>query len=150
MSETRIRLRRMTLLDAPAVAALATELGYPSDAARVIARADEVLKREDHAAFVATLGDAVLGWGHAYVCYLIESEPYVEIGGLVVSTHARGAGVGTKLVEAIAGWARTQGVDALRVRSQIKREAAHAFYRKRGFVERKTQLTFVRPLAKHD
>ncbi|WP_172202532.1 GNAT family N-acetyltransferase [Niveibacterium sp. COAC-50] len=148
----RIRLRRMVLLDAPAVSALSGELGYPTETARMIARLAAILDREDHAAFVATRGDAILGWGHAFVCQFVESDAFVEIGGLVVGEAARGQGVGSKLVEAIAGWARTQGVAEVRVRSNIKRGRAHAFYKSRGFVETKAQLVFARPLLQpaHD
>lgn len=146
MSDERIRLRRMALQDAAAVAALADELGYPTETARIIPRLTAILDRDDHAAFVATRGETILGWGHAFVCHCVESDAFVEIGGLVVGESARGQGVGGKLVEAIAGWARTQGVAEVRVRSNIKREQAHAFYTSRGFVATKTQRVFARPL----
>lgn len=146
MTEERIRLRRMAMHDAPAVAALSGELGYPSELARMVARLNVVLEREDHASFVATRGETILGWGHAFVCHFVESDAFVEIGGLVVGEAARGQGVGSKLLEAIAGWARTQGVAEVRVRSNIKRPRAHAFYEARGFAETKAQLVFARSL----
>ncbi len=150
MSDDRIRLRRMALQDAPTVCSLSSELGYPTDTARMIARLAAILDREDHAAFVATRSDVILGWGHAFVCQFVESDAFVEVGGLVVSETARSQGVGSKLVEAIVGWARAQGVAEVRVRSNIKRDDAHAFYRGRGFADTKTQRVFARAVRRSD
>jgi len=150
MNEDSIRLRRMALRDAPAVASLSGELGYPTDNARMLARLTALLDREDHAAFVACRGETVLGWSHAFICQFVESDAFVEIGGLVVNESARGLGVGGTLVEAITDWARTQGVAEVRVRSNIKRDRAHAFYKSRGFVETKLQRVFARPLLRQE
>jgi GNAT superfamily N-acetyltransferase len=139
---TSIQIRRMTATDAGAVAALADELGYPGDAEAIASRIARVASLADHAAFVAVRDDAIAGWIHLSVAHMIESATFVELKGLVVSGTARRCGIGAALVAAGVQWARDIGQCEMRVRSNVKREAAHAFYRACGFEDLKTQLNF--------
>ncbi|XQA69059.1 GNAT family N-acetyltransferase [Xanthomonas sacchari] len=54
------------------------------------------------------------------------------------STIARGAGVGQRLLAEGEALARQRGCDRLEVHCQSRRERAHAFYRREGFVEAPT------------
>jgi GNAT superfamily N-acetyltransferase len=69
-----------------------------------------------------------------------------EIAGLVVDETARGGGIGRRLLEAAEQWARSHGCRAIRVRSNVVREGAHAFYVREGFREIKTQKVFEKGL----
>lgn len=135
-----LAVRSATLDDALVLASLATELGYPSDAADLSRRLTTLLGRPDHTVRIAVADRGeVVGWVHAFVSLRLESDPFAEIGGLVVRSEWRGRGVGRCLVEAAAAWGAAQGCTRLRVRCRIDRDGAHAFYARLGFARSKTQ-----------
>jgi len=90
-------------------------------------------------------GKAV-GWLHVFVCHLMESDPYAEIGGLVVDELCRGSGIGQRLLDQAEAWARTKACASIRLRSNIIRKEAHHFYLKRGYTVTKTQHAFAKTL----
>ncbi|MGD0221328.1 MAG: GNAT family N-acetyltransferase [Terriglobia bacterium] len=137
-----VTLRPARLMDAAAFASLATQLGYPSSPRQVEERMTTVLDDPKHLILAAVLGTSVVGWVHAYVCNLLESDAYAEIGGLVVDESYRGQGVGWKLMEGVEDWARQKGCHAVSVRSSVIRHEAHKFYAGRGFELIKTQHAF--------
>jgi GNAT superfamily N-acetyltransferase len=140
-------IRRCRLADAQAVADLATELGYPTDAARAGARLAWLLGRAEDAIFVAEHEGAVVGWLHACETYSLESGPGVEIAGLVVAAPHRGQGFGKALVQAALAWAAERGFAAMRVRSNVVRQETHRWYQAAGFEIVKTQAVFSRSTA---
>jgi GNAT superfamily N-acetyltransferase len=130
--------------DAADVARLSAQLGYPADAAAVGERLAHLGGApESHVVLVSVDGeDAATGWIHVSVERTVESEPYAEIRGLVVDEGARGRGIGEALVRAGATWARERGLRRVRVRSNVVRERARAFYIRLGFTVKKTQTVF--------
>jgi ribosomal protein S18 acetylase RimI-like enzyme len=138
-------IRRCLLSDAPAVAELATELGYPSDAAQAGARLAWLLGRDEDAVFAAEVDGAVAGWLHAREVRLLESEPFGEIAGLIVAAPRREQGIGKALLQAAIAWTAERGLPTLRVRSNILRTETHRWYQAAGFEILKTQLVFSRP-----
>jgi len=138
-------IRRCLPSDAQAVAALATELGYPSDAAQAGARLARLLGRDEDAVFAAEVDGAVVGWLHAREVLLLESEPFGEIAGLIVAAPRRGQGIGTALLQAAIAWTAQRGLPTLRVRSNLRRTETHRWYQAAGFAIVKTQLVFSRP-----
>lgn len=56
-----------------------------------------------------------------------------ELISMWVSPAARGKGVGDRLVESVAQWARQQGATALRLAVMEDNEKATALYRRNGF-----------------
>ena len=120
--------------DAPAVASLLGELGYPSNAAQVRARMAGVLR--DDRVFVAVderAGD-VLGMLSVHQFHgLHDNAPVALITALVVADRARGLGAGKSLVDRAAETAREWGCTRLMVTTHVRREAAHAFYEHIGF-----------------
>ncbi|MFB3920620.1 MAG: GNAT family N-acetyltransferase [Terriglobia bacterium] len=87
-----------------------------------------------------------VGWVHVFVCHLVESDAFTEIGGLVVDEKWRGAGIGRLLVEQAEAWARAKGCTSIRLRSNIIRQEAHQFYSKLGYRIVKTQHAFTKTL----
>lgn len=137
-------IRQMEASDAERAAALAGELGYGGATAPVIAeRLAALAGHGDHAVWVSADGADLAGLLHAQHMQRIISDPYVEILHLVVSGRARRSGVGRALVAEAAGWAAGRGVGQLRVRSNVVRDAAHAFYLALGFERHKTQHVYV-------
>jgi len=135
-------IRRAVIEDAPVLAALAGELGYPAEP-------DEIERRlaslpPDDEVWVATIDVTVVGWIHCSVRRTLVVEPHLEILGNVVGEGWRGRGVGRALMVRAEASARTRGLAKVRLRSGIERDAAHEFYRRLGYREQKTQLVFIR------
>ena len=148
-----LRVRPANAADAERLAALSTELGYPSSPEQIQRRLRPLDGDADHLVSVAEVqagqdGEAgrVVGWIHAYVSRVIESNPRAEIGGLVVDTGFRGAGVGRRLMEHAEGWARSKGLEAVYLRSNVMRQDAHRFYQGLGYKIIKTQHAFLKKL----
>ncbi len=134
--------------DAEAIAMLSGELGYPAVAEDVDRRLSQMAAAEGHAIYVAEAGDgSVVGWIHVFGACRLESEPFAELGGLVVAEARRGCGIGRMLCERASRWARDSGFPALRVRTRVEREATHRFYERVGFRRAKSQHVFTMPLA---
>lgn len=147
MSDSPPEIRPVRLDDAEAAAGLSGELGYPIDADRMRRRLETLLQLPDHAVFVAVRDGVVLGWIHVSEVMHLQSDPRVEIGGLVVTESARGQRVGASLVARAEQWASSRGFNAILVRSQIKREDAHRFYLREGYARTKTSAVFAKALT---
>jgi GNAT superfamily N-acetyltransferase len=120
--------------DAPSVAALIVELGYP---------ADEALARERIAFFTADPGSRMLVAelsgetigviGLHRVPRLEDPRPALRITDLVVAGSHRGGGHGRALLDAAATEAAARSCSRIEVLSHNRREAAHAFYESQGY-----------------
>jgi GNAT superfamily N-acetyltransferase len=132
--------------DAARLAALSTALGYPMTADEAVRRLAGIADHPDHGLLVAEAAGRVEGWIQVSLPRIFETALQAEIAGLVVDETARGGGIGRKLLEAAEQWARAHGCRAIRVRSNVARERAHAFYEREGFREIKTQKVFEKGL----
>lgn len=137
-----ILIKSITSEHAQDVQRLSQQLGYPLSFDEIENNTREVISNNDHSAFVAIIDGKVVGWIHAFKAIFLESNPFVEIGGLVVDENHRGKGIGKKLVERIKQWCNEKQISILRVRSQLKRKEAHQFYLNNGFKEIKEQKVF--------
>jgi GNAT superfamily N-acetyltransferase len=147
MALQMIRIRNARLSDVPSIAALAGQLGYAATVEDVSNRLAQLIESSDHAVLVAVDGDGpVVAWIHAGVGLRLQSEPFVELGGLVVEKGRRRAGIGRRLVAAAAQWARERGITRLRVRSHAGRTDAQPFYEQLGFGKTKEQSVYDRSL----
>jgi GNAT superfamily N-acetyltransferase len=130
-----VRVRRGTAGDAPAIAALLDQLGYPTTVTDVESRfarldasdADHVLVAER--ASVGVTGLLVL---HR-MPVLHQNGDVAMIMALVVDERQRGAGVGERLVRWAGALARDHGCSKLLVTTHLRREGAHRFYEGLGF-----------------
>jgi GNAT superfamily N-acetyltransferase len=149
-----IRTRAMTTIiraartfDAPAIAALCGELGYPSTRQQVVSRLAAIEASADGSVFVAeSVAGTVVGWLQAARGTQLTSDGDAEILGLVVTAAHRGQGIGAALVAAAERWALACGCGRLRVRSRSDREAAHRFYERAGYQRIKAQVMFGKAL----
>jgi len=136
-----ITIKEAEKSDAQALAMLCGELGYPASATDIERRLEVLCSDPEHVIFAAK-DDAILGWIHVTVIRSLESDPFAEIRGLVVTERHRGGGIGSQLVEAAEKWANGKKCGRIRVRTNIVRAEAHAFYRRMGYVSKKTQDVF--------
>jgi GNAT superfamily N-acetyltransferase len=126
--------------DAPAIASLLGELGYPTDADRVRARIARVLgvhgTSPSDSVFIASAGghDDVIGMLSVHRFSALHDDADVAlITALIVAERARGAGVGRQLVDRAVDTARRWGCTRLLVTTHVRRADAHAFYERIGF-----------------
>lgn len=133
--------------DAGRIAALSGQLGYPTTEEAVLERLRAIVQRPDHAVFVAEMAGLVVGWVHVHAVATLESPAHAEIGGLVVDEAHRGRGIGRALMERAEEWARDVGLRAVRLRSNVIRAEAHAFYEHIGYALMKTQKVFAKALT---
>jgi GNAT superfamily N-acetyltransferase len=145
-----INIRKAALTDAAAVTELSAQLGYPTSVGQLQNRLSAILNSNEHTVFVACLSEGnVIGWIHVFLTQRVESNPFAELGGLVVSEHYKRKGVGKRLLAAAEEWARQKGLLKLRVRSRIQRNDARAFYEHMGFSISKDQHVFEKPLMQN-
>ena len=125
-------IRRATADDAPEIARLSAQLGYPAAIAAFAERLRQLQSRDTHAVLVHVgEGNRLAGFVGLEQRLMIESGERVEIVGLVVDEQARRTGTGRRLVAAAEDWARAE---------------AHPFYEQLGFLRTKTQHAYVKPL----
>jgi GNAT superfamily N-acetyltransferase len=137
-------IRKASLGDDDQIASLSGELGYPCTPAQIDHRLSVILPLKHHSVFVAETSDGkVIGWIHVFISFRVESDPFVEIGGLVVSQSHRGQGIGELLFGQAVGWTRDQQLNVIRVRSRIERDDAHRFYKRLGFRQLKSQYVYI-------
>jgi GNAT superfamily N-acetyltransferase len=134
--------------DAPELASLCTELGYPSTPGDVSRRLGLLTQEPGHLVLVAVEDmDRPVGWIHVCIVNRLESEPMAEVGGMVVSEKWRGRGIGAALLAEAERWALSAQIKTLRVRSNIVRERAHHFYARAGYSRTKTSHIFQKSLG---
>ena len=109
-------------------------------------RIEFLVRLADHAIYVSCLSAEVVGWIDVSEAHHLQAESRAEIGGLVVSSKARGRGVGRQLVARAEHWALKRGLKIVVVRSRIDREAAHRFYLREGYAQTKTSAVFAKQL----
>src|SRR2546425_9851939 len=103
-------VRPMTEGDAPEVAGLSGQLGYPSTVAQISRRLERLSVDTESAVFVAEGEDGrIAGWVHVLGRWFLESDPYAELGGLVVDAAARPKGAGGGLLAPAGEWAARPG-----------------------------------------
>ncbi len=146
-AKKELKIRRAKSADAPRIAVLSGQLGYPATAAEMRKRLRGIKPASQHAVFVAdSAKDGVIGWVHVSREPLLEVEIRAEVNGLVVAEGQRSLGAGAKLLAAAEEWARKHGCKSMSVRSNIIRERAHQFYERHGYEHYKTQKSFRKPL----
>lgn len=137
-----ISIRPAIIEDVEGLSLLSQQLGYPTDSNVMEKRLKEVMVKDDHCVFVATEKENILGWIHGFMALRIESDSFVEIGGMVVDEKNRNKGLGTQLVKNVEKWSKEKNCFHMRVRSNIKRTDAHRFYQNMDFEILKNQTVF--------
>ena len=142
-------VREAVPADAPHIAALLTQLGYPATSEEVSQRLAYWLPAPASLVLIAERDARVAG------CLSLHAIPYLErtgywarIESLVVDQPARGSGTGRALVAAAEEAARRWGCLRMEVTSSRHRAGAHAFYRHLGYLDRCDQSgRFLKPLS---
>lgn len=137
--------------DAPAIARLLDQLGYPTTPAAMRRRLGPILARPDYRTFVAEAGGDVVGFIGACLVPSYElDDAYVRVLDLAVDESSRGAGIGSALLTAAEAWARQEGARVVVVNTREDDGAAGAssFYEARGY--RRTGARYGKVLGRPD
>ena len=140
----QIIIREIEVTDAARIAGLNQELGYQVSSSLVERQLETILTRKDQYGYVAIIEGEIAGYIHAFISIRLTSDPFLEIGGLIVAEQHRRAGVGRMLVEHLEE--QVNGFGKMRVRCNVKRNAAHKFYSSLNFIENKEQKVFDKKL----
>ncbi len=142
-----VSIRQACAEDDQALAALATQLGYPSTATQIRERFAQIAADEEHVVLVAHLPDGELvGFTHVFTTMRLFCDPFAELGALVVDADQRGQGIGHKLVRAAEHWVVDRGICEMRIRSNTLRTGAKSFYLQLDYAMSKTQNVFIKQL----
>ncbi len=129
-----LTVRDATLADADRLAALMTELGYPTTPDQMTARLTRILADGDYGTFVACDGATIAGMIGTRIGPLYEfDEPYGQIMVLVVGDGHRRSGSGGVLLHAAERHFAERSIRFSVVTSANRRADAHAFYAKHGY-----------------
>jgi len=129
--------------DAHAIAYLSEQWGYKSTKEKMLRCLQDIRNKSDHVIYVLLNDDQIIvGWIHGIYSLRVESDPFVEIGGLVVDKDFRRQGLGKFLVDKIVEWSLLRNCHMIRVRCNIIRKEANAFYGSIGFKEIKQQKIY--------
>jgi GNAT superfamily N-acetyltransferase len=150
-SAMEISIRDALPGDARGIAALLTELGYPSSSDETAERLAEWRESPLSRVIVAATGHDVAG------VLAFHAIPFLEHAGrrgrivcLVVDEARRGQGVGTRLMQAAESHARRLGCTDIELTSSRDRTEAHAFYQRMGYHDCcDRSARFLQPLTSH-
>lgn len=143
---SHVQIRQAAIGDANDVAKLLTELGYPTEAAA--ARELIAIATADAEQTVLLLDVDGTVYGLAALVsffYFHQGKRIARLSSLVVNDIARGQGLGRRLLRAAEAWAKERGCQQIELTSSSKRERAHAFYLREGYVQ--SSYRFVRVVA---
>ena len=119
--------------DAPALADLLSELGFPA-AVDVVARRLDSYTRAGETAIVGGWGAEVLGLATLHMTPVLHRPtPVGRMTALVVAGRARGQGLGRALVAAAERHLAGAGCALIEVTSSLELVGAHAFYARLGY-----------------
>ncbi len=127
-----LTIRDARAADAPAIALLLDQLGYPAEVGAVEGRLERLVIVGDRVV-VADLDGQVVGLAQLHVSPALEYDrPAAKLAALVVDDAHRGRGIGRALVEELEAEARKRGCVLLFLTTSERRDDAHAFYERLG------------------
>jgi aminoglycoside 6'-N-acetyltransferase I len=93
---------------------------------------------------VVAFAEAALRHDYVNGC---DGSPVAFLEGIYVALDHRRRGVARALVDAVAVWARSKGIEELASDALIDNQASHAFHARLGFVETERVVYFRKELA---
>lgn len=139
-------IRNAVITDSESLAELSHQLGYQTTTTAIETRLKKMLESEDHCVYVALQNKKIVGWIHGFYALRVESDAFVEIGGLVVNEYFRNNGIGKTLVNTVIQWSLSKKCETIRVRCNVIRIESHRFYETIGFCINKEQKIFNKQL----
>ena len=143
---SKIKIRTASMNDAPPIANLLSQLGYPTSTDEMRGGLAEILSNPNYMTLVADHRNEVVGvLGAGIFPFYEKNGMHGRILALVVDEKRQGQGIGGSLVTKAEQWLKEQGARTIIVNSGNQRKDAHRFYMRLGYAE--TGLRFVKTLA---
>ncbi|CAN5408989.1 GNAT family N-acetyltransferase [soil metagenome] len=140
-----VTIRAAIIDDSSPLAALITQLGYPTTTPQMSGRLAPLLVDPNYRALVAEISGRVVGMIGLRIDRGYEYDGMqARIVALVVDESVRGRGVGKSLMAAGESWAGERGAHKIMVNTSNHRTKTHEFYRAVGYEA--TGLRFVKIL----
>jgi GNAT superfamily N-acetyltransferase len=141
-----LAIRTAELGDLDALAALMTELGYPTRSSEMKMRMEAIAADPRYRTFVAVKDLEVCGMIGTFCNYSYEhNDPGGRIIALVVSKNRRGRGIGRRLIAAAENDFAQRDIRRVAVNTRFERKEAHEFYQRFGY--KRNGFRFVKNLA---
>jgi len=141
-----LNVRKAELQDSGAICRISrTAMGYACTVELVQKRLSSVDSSRE-AVYVAELGGTVIGFVHAEIYQLLYCEAMVNILGIAVDSQYRRHGAGKALLHQVENWAKSMGINTVRLNSGAARKDAHRFYEALGYMDRKEQIRLIKTL----
>ncbi|CAH0322001.1 Aminoalkylphosphonate N-acetyltransferase [Rahnella aquatilis] len=129
-------IREGTVQDAPVLAQLLGDLDYPNRSEAIAERVAKMAVNPDSRLLVAeTEGQAVGFISLHFIPQIALAGEFCRISYLCVSDHARGSGIGQKLLDEAERLAADRGSDRMEVQRHTRRVRAHTFYARAQYEE---------------
>lgn len=134
-------IREVINTDIEVIATISQTLGYEGlTVEHVEQHIKTILDSHNDELFVYDDGE-VKGWIHFFISNRVTTAPFIEIGGLAVSSDFQRLGIGRELIRYVETYACNRKMK-IRVRCNTKRESAHKFYISLGFSKAKDQSVY--------
>jgi GNAT superfamily N-acetyltransferase len=141
-----LRIRTAGAEDVGVLAALMTDLGYPSSVEDMRRRFGGISSDPSYETFVVESCKEVVGMVGIRLERTYEADgSSARLMALVVSSEHRGRGAGRALISAAEEWARQRGAESIVLSTHKRRSGAHRFYRSMGYEA--TGYRFVKSLG---
>lgn len=129
-----VAIREAGEADAPALASLLAELGYPASTDAVARRLERLARSDADVTFVAVVDGEIAGLAGLQTGLALEyDEPVAKLSALVVAEAWQSHGIGSALARTVEDEARRRACGLLYLTSADRRSDAHVFYRQLGF-----------------
>lgn len=139
-----MKIREVAAKDLCGIHDLSKQLGYDYDLEKMSVKLNDIIYNPDHKVYIALENEKIIGYIHVEIYRVLYADNMLNILGVVVDPFYRSQGVGRSLIRIIERYAKELGCCGIRANSGIKRENAHQFYQRRGFVRESDQKRFFR------
>lgn len=113
------------------------DLGYSVLPDELEGRINEMLSRNDYKIFVACDGEKTVGFVGmvSFIAFELKTKA-AKITALAVSMEYRKNGIGTKLLNLVESYCRSNDIGLVSLNSGLPREDAHLFYESKGYIKK--------------
>ena len=141
-----VQIRKIDKKDYPDIVTLRNnELGGNVTLEEMALKMDVMKENEHYETFVAVYDGRVAGFISTVIVLAIEwPVGYLRVEGFAVDKSIQGKGIGSKLLDYAEEYAKSKGIGAACLNSNLKRADSHAFYEGRGY--NKQSYFFVKKL----
>ncbi len=144
----QINIREIETSDYNDIYLLNQELGYIFAIEKVKDRILYITENTKDVILVVEKDNEVIGYIHGSPYELLYNDSLINILGFVVKGDYRNTGVGNELINSLEDWAKENGYSGIRLVSGYERTDAHRFYEKHGYINKKDQRNFIKPIYK--